>query len=237
MFSDSCEMAYGEQAALRGLLATLRPKVALEIGTYTGGSLEILAEYCSVVHTFDLADHVEEHLPDVHYHVGDSSHLVPKVLEGIANDGGSVEFILIDGDHSRMGVRKDLENVLVSTAVRRTVIVLHDVANEAVRAGIRDAALDRPEIAYANLSFVPTWERVHPLEESWGGLGLLVVDAVGDLWVSRRRLDANVAWPTVVPRSIAWRAAAPLRASRRWALYHMRPVVRTMRGSRGIKLG
>jgi hypothetical protein len=235
MFSDDCEMAYGEQAALIGMVELLRPKIAIEIGTYDGGSLALIAPRCERVHTFDLVSHVDEHLPNVTYHLGDSAIEVPRVLGELERQGENVDFVLIDGDHSRVGVRRDLSNILNSPAAARTVVMCHDVGNEAVRAGIRDALHDASDPAYANLSFVPPWEPTNVLEEVWGGLGVLVVDDVGDLWPHKRRVDTNVEWPSAVRRSVPWHATRPLRAVRRQLGYRARPIVRRLRGVRGVK--
>jgi len=236
MFADDCEMAYGEQAALVGVLAQLQPVLALEIGTYEGGSLALIAKFVQQVHTFDLVSHVKKPLPNVTYHLGDSRRTVPALLSGFAAAGQSVDFVLIDGDHSRKGVAADVANLLDSPAVTRAVVLLHDVANEGVRAGIRDAGLNRPKIAYANLSFVPPWEHTPVLREVWGGLGILVIDEDGDFWPRERRIDTNVAWPTAVSRSPLWHAVRPVRVAKRIASYKVRPLVRQVRGSRGASL-
>lgn len=236
MFADDCEMAYGEQAALVGLLSQLRPALVLEIGTYEGGSLGLIARHAQEVHTFDLVSHVQERLPNVTYHLGDSRRTVPAFLSELAAAGRPVDFVLIDGDHARKGVAADVSNVLDSPAVSRTVIMLHDAANEDVRAGIRDAGLDRSKIAYANLSFVPPWESTPVLAETWGGLGILVVDEAGDFWPHKRRVDANVTWPTAVPRSPLWHATRPLRQAKRRVSYQVRPLLRRVRGSRSESL-
>jgi hypothetical protein len=227
-------MAYGEQAALEGVVARLKPSIALEIGTFTGASLECIAAHSERVHTFDLASHTDKQLPNVEYHVGDSRVVVPRVLDDLAQAGQHVDFALVDGDHARAGVRADVQNLLASPALQRTVILLHDVANEGVREGIRDAGLIRPEIAYVNLSFVPAWGVKSPLAETWGGVGVIVVDRAGDFWTGQRRLDANVAWPTSVPRSLPWRLLSPLRRTRRSLQYRGRPLLRRLRGSRGV---
>jgi hypothetical protein len=229
-------MHYGEQAALVGVVQMIDPKLALEIGTYDGGSLALIAPFCVRVHTFDLASHVTDHLGNVEYHLGDSRVTVPALLAQLHARNESVDFALIDGDHSREGVHRDVRHLLDSPAVSRAMILLHDVANEAVRAGVRDAARGRPELAYVNLSFVPPWDPTGLLSEVWGGLGLLVVDKVGDFWPHEHRVDANFDWPTAIRRSAAWKAARPLRAARRDIGYRARPVIRKVAGVRGVKL-
>jgi hypothetical protein len=232
-------MAYGEQAALEGILARLRPQLAIEIGTYKSGSLSRISHYSGHVHTFDIASHVSQRLPNVTYHLGESATTVPRVLESLCDAGERVDFVLIDGDHSRHGVSRDVANVLAAPAVEEAAILLHDISNEGVRAGLRDAAAGHPHIRYANLSFVPAWDNTGLLEEAWGGLGILIVDreGAGTIWQHELRVDANFDWPTSVKRSLAWHAAKPVRDGRREAMYRLRPIVRRLRGSRGKRVG
>lgn len=237
MFSENCEMAYGDQAALIGLLTQLEPSLAIEVGTYVGGSLDIIAGYCEEVHTFDLVSHVTHRLPNVKYHLGDSKETLAPVLAEFAAAGRNVDFVLVDGDHARQGVRADVTDLLESPAIARTVILLHDAANEDVRAGIRDARLDRTKIVFADLSFTVPAEDTHPLAEKWGGFAIIVVDERGDLWPHQPGLSPNAAWATSAPQPLAWRAARPLRLAKRRVGYRVRPIVRHLRGTRGKALG
>jgi hypothetical protein len=75
-------------------------------------------------------------------------------------------------------VTRDVADLLASGAVSQTVILLHDTANEAVRAGIEAVDLShRPDVLAVDLDFVPGYlvkaDRFH--HEIWGGLGLIVV--------------------------------------------------------------
>ena len=88
--------------------------------------------------------------------------------------------MVVDGDHSAAGVRRDIEDLLDSPAVGRTVIVIHDTANERVRLGVdavRFAAW--PKVEYVHLDWVPDSSSASrgSLHELWYGLGLVVVDA------------------------------------------------------------
>src|SRR5690348_6240653 len=59
------QMSFGERAALEGVLAQLRPRLAVEIGTAEGGSLERIAAYSEEVHSIDLThEPVTRALPD-----------------------------------------------------------------------------------------------------------------------------------------------------------------------------
>lgn len=183
------QMSYGERAALEGLLSQLKPELALELGTAEGGSLERLAHHSAEVHSFDL---VAPSLPvaelaHVHLHTGDSHELLPGLLEGLVEEGRNVDFALIDGDHSEDGVRRDVEALLDSRAVGRSVIVIHDTMNETVRRGLEGVRFDGyPKVAYVELDFVAGQLFREPTikDELWGGLGLVLCDAARQAYFS-----------------------------------------------------
>ncbi len=228
-------MSPGEQATLEGLLAMVAPKLSLEIGTYTGGSLRRIASRSDEVHTFDLMSHVKEKLPNVTYHLGDSGVEVPRVLDVLAAEGRNVDFAFVDGNHARAGVRRDAESLLASPALRRSVIVFHDIANEDVRAGVQDAIRGRADLAFVDLSFAVPAATSRIIGEAWGGLGVVIVDPDRALWPCATEIRENTWWPTTTPRSPAWRALGPIRVAKRRAMYRARPVVRKLRGVRGAK--
>jgi hypothetical protein len=237
LFIPHAEMAYAEQAALEGVLSTLAPQLSLELGTFRGGSLARIAAHSAEVHTFDLAVHVSERFSNVAYHVGDSRVTLPAVLRELSRARRNVDFVLVDGDHSRAGVEADVRNLLSSDAISASVIMLHDCANEGVRGGARDAILGAEHVAYADLSFVaPVAVEGSLLSESWGGLGIVVVDRRGDFWPLERQVLPNVHWRTSSARSSAWRALSPVRSLHRELLYRGRPLYRRVAGSRGAKL-
>jgi hypothetical protein len=228
LFEQSAQMTFGEQAAIEGVLARLRPRVSIELGTASGGSLSRIAQWSSEVHTFDFAHRVEETaFPNVTFHRGDSGSRLPEVLRELEARGTVVDFVLVDGDHSPDGVQRDVEALLGSTAVVETVIVLHDTANEGVRQGIRSGHPERHgKVVYADLSFVPTFDPESPVSEAWGGLGLIVVDAERSNWPERRAIKPNVAWSTTTRAAHAWRFVAPGRRLVRPVAYRVRKLVR-----------
>jgi hypothetical protein len=178
---DPWQMTLGERVALEGLLARLAPAVAVEIGTAEGGSTRCLARHAREIHSFDLVHPVglADELPAVIVHTGDSHVLLPAFLERFAAAGRSIDFALVDGDHTADGVRRDVADLLGSPAVERTVIVVHDTANEAVRSGLEALALDdQPAVAHVELDMVAGHlSAAGPYEgQLWGGLGLIVAD-------------------------------------------------------------
>jgi len=181
--SPDWQMRYGERFALEGVLASLKPRLAIEIGTAQGGSLRRIASHSEEVHAFDIVPEIEgleSELSNVRTHVGDSVVLVPEFLSGLEEEGMEVDFALVDGDHSAAGVRHDAEALLASEACRRTVIVFHDAANDDVRAGLEAVRFqDYSRVAFANLDFMPGYLVADPVRhlEIWNGLAIVVLDA------------------------------------------------------------
>lgn len=134
--------------ALGEILATLRPRCALEIGTYLGGTLLFLTRLASPEATIISVDlpggkwgggygrsrawvykRFARHRQRLELFQGDSHkremlHRVVAVLGGRALD-----YLFIDGDHTYEGVKQDFE--LYSPLVRSGgVIALHDIAED-----------------------------------------------------------------------------------------------------------
>ena len=81
--ADRWQMQQGERFALDGLLAQLRPRLAIEVGTFEGGSLRRIAAHAEHVHAFDLDPKVAElagEFDNVTFHIGDSAELLPQML-------------------------------------------------------------------------------------------------------------------------------------------------------------
>jgi hypothetical protein len=197
LFAETAHvMSFGERAALEGLLSELKPRVAVEIGTFKGGSLRRIAAHSRHVDSFDLYDLVVDKraFRNVRFFTGDSKARVPPVLARYAEQGVAVDFVHIDGDHSADGVRADLMNILTSPACARTVIVLHDAMNAEVRSGIESVGLaGHPRVVYVELDFVAGYEFVGGSwhGQRWGGLGLVITgdrtsDGYGDRPIQTR---------------------------------------------------
>lgn len=175
------QMSFGERAVIEGILTQLKPRLALEIGTAEGGSLARLAAHSEKVISFDLVEPQLDmgELPNVELRTGDSHALLAAELEHLAAIGESIDFVLIDGDHSAEGARRDMEDVLASDAVTRAVVLAHDTLNQEVRAGLEAVPFaDIDKVAFVDLDFVGGYVPAEPpiRGECWGGLGLVVVD-------------------------------------------------------------
>jgi hypothetical protein len=183
IFDDSAwQMSWGERAAFEGLLTQRRPQLALEIGTADGAALRQIAKHAAEVHSFDIVrpQLPADHFPNVTFHTGDSHELLPACLAELAAEQRNVDFVLVDGDHSAAGVRRDIEDLLDSAATCDTAIVIHDASNERVREGLDAIHFGAwPKVAFVELDFLAGYmireQRLR--HEVWGGLALVIVDA------------------------------------------------------------
>jgi hypothetical protein len=140
---DQWLMTDSERSALTALLRKLQPECAIEVGTYKGGSLGVLAKYCKKAYTLDVAPsfrdgHGHEY-QNVEFITGDSRETLPQLIKKIENSGEKLGFVLIDADHSEQGVRADLNNVLKYTPACPLYIIMHDSFNPGCRKGILTA--------------------------------------------------------------------------------------------------
>ncbi|MDX6387859.1 MAG: hypothetical protein QOD85_1661 [Gaiellaceae bacterium] len=177
---EEWSMMPGERAALEGVLSEIGPALSVEIGTYRGGSLVPISAHSQAVHVFDRERRPEltaERFPNVTFHIGDSHELLPRALEEFAASGQNVDFAFVDGDHTAPGARQDVEDLLSSPSVGRSVILLHDTLNERVRAGLEEIDFASfPNVTFVDLDFVPGLVRREGAlkDDFWSGLGLIV---------------------------------------------------------------
>lgn len=180
------QMSNCERFALACLLERLEPELSLEIGTYRGGSLQVLSRLSKKVISLDIDPTVENSLSryfnNVEFRTGDSLVLLPAIVSELNESNASVGFILIDGDHSTDGVQRDIETVLKIRPNGRTVIILHDSFNPACRQGMRNARwADCPFVHYVELDFIPGiyhFEAYDTAEAKtrWGGFACAIME-------------------------------------------------------------
>jgi hypothetical protein len=201
------QMSFGERAIIEGVLAQLRPRLALEIGTAEGGSLKAIATHSERVISFDLVEPQAEAraLENVELRTGDSHVLLEEELHRIAERGENVDFVLVDGDHSADGAREDVEDLLASSALESTVILAHDTLNQEVRRGLEEVRYSEiDKVGFVDLDFIGGYVPSEPplRGECWGGLGLIVVDGSGSFARAHKGRRAamtplsELIWPT-----------------------------------------
>jgi len=193
---ENWQMMESERIALTGVLARLRPRGALEVGVYYGGSLSLAAQFSERIFAIDIEPAVRDRfvLPDnVELLIGNSQELIPQALARFEQLGLPLEYVLIDADHSADGVRRDLNLVLKYRPRKPMVILAHDSGNENCRKGILTANWSgNPHVHWVQCDFVPGQIIEHSIQngrgEVWGGLALAYLDPqprVGDLVVSQ----------------------------------------------------
>jgi hypothetical protein len=181
------QMTNCERYALTSLLERLQPKISLEVGTYRGGSLQVLARHSNRVVSVDIDPSVAERLSgkfaNVTFRSGDSTELLPKVVRELNAESDGVGFVLIDGDHSSVGVKRDIEAILKIKPRGRLVIIMHDSFNPSCRAGMLAAAwVDCPYVHFVELDFIPGiyHYEAHDTAKArtmWGGFACAVLEA------------------------------------------------------------
>ncbi|MCA0153391.1 class I SAM-dependent methyltransferase [Winogradskyella vincentii] len=172
-------MTRAEKATLIQLLQNIRPEVAIEIGTYNGGSLQVLSEFSEKVYAIDITPEYRDEqcnrLKNVEYLLGDSKVMIPQLINKINDSNENIEFVLIDGDHSTKGVLEDITNILKIVPKKPITIILHDSFNPACRKGMK--AYDYSNNDYVHkveLDYVTgAFNHDGLYREMWGGFGLI----------------------------------------------------------------
>jgi hypothetical protein len=180
------QMARCEKFALAALLNVIRPDAAIEIGTYKGGSLQIISAHSSRVYSIDISDEPARNLsdtfPNTEFLVGKSRELIPVALSRLAAENHTLDFVLVDGDHSTEGVRGDIEALLAYRPKHRLYIALHDSFHPPTRRGILSAGWANSEyVHFVEIDFIPgvfhqeAFDTAAP-KSMYGGLALAVMD-------------------------------------------------------------
>ena len=173
------QMSASERLALTAVLSRHRPKCGIEVGTYRGGSLSLLSQFCDAVFSIDIDPKVAEnfgYFQNVAFLTGNSSAILPSLLAELDRADMPPEFVLIDGDHSPEGIKRDVGCLLDYTPKRPLFVVMHDSFNPACRRGMLEAGWGRsPYLQWIDLDFVPGRIVEHggpPWGQMRGGLAL-----------------------------------------------------------------
>jgi len=184
-----------ERIALTGVLARTRPRAALEVGVYYGGSLSLAAQFCQRIIAIDIDPAVPDRLDlprNVELLIGNSRDMIPKALARLEELTLPLQYVLIDAEHSPEGVRRDINLVLKYLPSTPMVMLVHDSGNPGCRAGILAADWNaNPRVHFVQCDFVPGQIIEHSIKdgrgEVWGGLALAYFDPrprSGDVVVS-----------------------------------------------------
>lgn len=176
------QMTRAEKYCLINLLKTLHPEVAIEIGTYKGGSLQVINKYSQKVYSIDISPapkkFLEQKFPDVTFKIAEADKIIHEICKEIDDKGKKLEFILVDGDHTKIGVRRDLEAILSYPHKHPLTILLHDSFNPQCRKGIKTVDYSKyPAVEYVELDYITGafWHN-DTYREMWGGFGMIRVN-------------------------------------------------------------
>ncbi len=187
---ENWQMADSERLGLTALLQRIEPRVAIEIGTFKGGSLSLLAQIAEMVFSLDIDPSIPAkfgYFENVSFLTGDSKVMLPVLLAELDEKGLYPDFVLIDGDHSAEGVKRDVAAILKYVPKKPLFILMHDSFNPECRRGMLESAWAKsPYVHHVNLDFIPgrVIETGLGRGEMWGGLGfayLLPTPRTGEL--------------------------------------------------------
>jgi hypothetical protein len=181
-FCASWQMEYSERIALIAILSALKPSVAIEVGTYTGGSLAALSKFSERAYSLDINPESSQFLagkfPNVEYVIGDSKQTLPPILADLQEALSGPLFVLIDGDHTSAGVLADITTVLAFRPRFPMVVMGHDSFNPDCRRGMLQAEwTSNPHVHFVEIDFVhgSVLNRGVPRRQMWGGLFLALL--------------------------------------------------------------
>jgi len=177
---DNWQMMQWDRIALTGILSRLRPKCALEIGVYFGGSLALTSQYAERIIAIDIDPAVLDRFAvpaNADLRIGNSVDLIPSILDEITKAAIPLNYVLIDADHSAEGVRRDIELVLEYKPIEPMFILIHDSGNPECRRGICAADWNKSRyVQSVECDFVPGQVIEHSVKdgkgEVWGGLAV-----------------------------------------------------------------
>lgn len=156
-------MSANEKLCLIGLLNLLKPKNSIEFGFHKGGATHWLAELAESVITVDVNQAVIE-AQNRYCNVTSWNFPTSEAIERIRKEKRFFDFAIIDADHSRNAVARDLQGILPFA----DLIMLHDSSNPDCRRGMLDILENQDSHAY-NLDLINSSIKHDGL---WGGIGV-----------------------------------------------------------------
>jgi predicted O-methyltransferase YrrM len=178
IFDAPAQLSMGERMTLFSLTLGRRPARAVEIGSFRGGSAQI------IVHAMDLngfgelvmIDPTPQFAPSLWDGLSHRTMLVSQASPAaFAAVQGFFDFAFIDAIHTRESVRADL--TAVAERLRPDgIVLLHDVLHPNVRAGIEDVLQSSDLI---DCGCICTNASFDGAGMSWAGLGMVRKPAQG----------------------------------------------------------
>jgi glycosyltransferase involved in cell wall biosynthesis/2-polyprenyl-3-methyl-5-hydroxy-6-metoxy-1,4-benzoquinol methylase len=156
---DRWQMSDSERLALTAILLRHNPHCSIEVGTYLGGVLPLIAQHSDMVFSIDIDPSIPEKYKDfgnVSFLTGPSSVVFPLLLKGLEEASIPVDFVLIDGDHSAEAVSRDIASLLTYVPKSPLFIIIHDSFHPECRRGILEAGWEKsPYVHWVDVDFIP----------------------------------------------------------------------------------
>jgi methyltransferase family protein len=177
--TDKWQMTESERLGLTSILYRLCPRCAIEVGTYECGSLSLLAQFSTAVFSIDIDPSIPDRFrqfENVTFLTGSSQVVLPLVLEELDRASLPPDLVLIDGDHSAVGIKRDVEILLDYAPKEPMVVLMHDSFNPECRRGLLETDWQRsPFVEWVDIDFIPGRVIEHGGGgdgEMWGGFAL-----------------------------------------------------------------
>jgi hypothetical protein len=170
-------MDHNERAGIYMALTLSKPRIVIEIGARFAGTTTLFSQIAERVYVIDIDPDVPARckpLKNVTVMVGNSSAIIPGLIDRLNIEHGGWDFALVDGDHTSAGVCNDLNALLGHRPRRRAYVTMHDSFNPECRRGILQADWDHPWVHAVEVDFTigNIMPQPHVFGEMWGGLAL-----------------------------------------------------------------
>jgi hypothetical protein len=156
-------MSSREKLGLIGLLQCLNPKSVIELGYHRGGATKWLTQFSKKVLTVDVNEFITD-APSQYSNLEAWNCSTVEAIKKIKAERKSFDLAIVDADHSRLSVCKDIQGILPHAKV----VLMHDSYNPGCRKGILDALKHQQTHAYL-MDFIPATLKHDGL---WGGLAI-----------------------------------------------------------------
>lgn len=182
LHAQDLHIGFEQFAVFQTMLSILKPTVALEVGTFQGQMFSLIAQHSKLAISVDPNPDVRQKLEPLHanaeFITATSDDALPSLIQRFQQSDEALEFIFLDGNHSKDFVRRDINNLLNYKPKTRTVLLMHDSFNADCRAGMLQANWRQCQHChFVDLDF--SGGVVHPNAEIrgqlWGGLGFALL--------------------------------------------------------------
>lgn len=170
-------MDHSDRAGIYMALQLSRPSVVIEIGARFAGTTVLFSQVAEHVYVVDTDPGVRDRckpLSNVTVMTGNSPDIIPGLIDRLNAQHGGWDFALVDGDHTTIGVRNDLNALIARRPLRRAYVAMHDSFNPECRKGILQAEWDRLWVHAVEVDFTigNVMPQPHVFGGMWGGIAL-----------------------------------------------------------------